>query len=45
LEEDTNLMPHHREFDLPDSIHPDDEQVLNDQGCTEIFGGQPEAEV
>ena len=44
LEQDTSLMPHHKEVDSPASLHPDDEQVSNDQGGTEILGGQPKAE-
>jgi len=39
LEEDTNLMPHHKEVDSPASLHPDDDQVSNNQGGTEILGG------
>jgi len=30
LEQDTNLMPHHKEVKSPTSIHPDDEKVLNE---------------
>lgn len=45
MEQDTNLMPHHREVDSTALMHPDDEQVLKDQGGIEILGGQTEAEM
>jgi len=45
LEQDTDLMPHHREVDSPTSMHLDDEQVSNDQGGIEILGGQLEVEM
>jgi len=45
LELDIDLMPHHREVDSPTSMHPYDEQVSNDQGGTEILGGQLEVEM
>ena len=45
LEQDTALMPHHKEVDSHASMHPDDEKVSNDQGGTEILGGQQEAEM
>jgi len=38
-------MPHHKEVDSPASFHLDDEQVSNDQGGTEILGGQLKAEM
>jgi len=38
-------MPHHKEVDSPASMHPDDEQVSNDQGGTEILGDQLEEEM
>lgn len=38
-------MPHHREVSSPASMHLDDEKVSNDEGCTEILGGQPEEEM
>jgi len=38
-------MPHHTEVDSLASMHLDDEQVLNDQGDTEILGDQLEVEV
>ena len=43
LEQDTDLMPHRKEVNSPAPLHPDDEQVSNDQGGTEILGGQLEA--
>ena len=45
LQQDTDLMPHQREVDSPTSMHPDSEQVSDDQGGTEILGGQLEAEM
>jgi len=45
LEQDTNLMPHHQEVNLPTSSHPDDAQVSSDQGGTEILGDQLEGEM
>ena len=45
LEQDTDLMPHHKEVDSPTSMHLDDEQVSNDQGGTQILGDQPEGEM
>ena len=45
LERDTNLMPHHKEVESPTSLHLDDEQVSNNQGGTEILGGQPKVEM
>lgn len=38
-------MPHHREIRSPTSMHLDNEKVSNDQGCTEILGGQPKEEM
>ena len=38
LEQDTDLMPHHKDIESPASMHPDDEKVLHDQGGTEILG-------
>jgi len=43
LEQDINVMPHHKEVDSPASLHPDDEQVSNDHGGTKILGRQPES--
>ena len=45
LEQDTDLMRHHKEVESPASIHLDDEQVSNDQGGTIILGGQSEWEI
>jgi len=45
LEQDTNLMPHHKEVDPPTPMHSKEEQVSNDQGGTEILGDQPEEEM
>ena len=45
MEQDTDLMPHHKEVNSPASMHPDDGQVSNDQGGTKILGDQPEGEI
>ena len=45
LEQDTDLMPHQREVDSSASMHPNDEQVSDDQGGTEILGDQLETEM
>ena len=45
MEQDNNLMPHHREVDSPASMHPDDEQVSNEQGGTKILGDKQEEEM
>lgn len=45
LEQDIDLKPHHKEVDSLTSLRPDDEKVSNDQGGTEILGGQSKAEM
>ena len=45
MEQDTDLMPHHKEVDSPASMHLEEEKVLDDQGGTEILGDQPEEEM
>ena len=45
MEQDTNLMPHHKEVNSPTSLHPDDEKISNHQGGTKILGGKLEAEM
>ena len=38
-------MPHHKEVDSLAPMHPNDEQVSNDQGGTEILGVQLEGQM
>ena len=45
LEKDIDLMPYHQEVNLLASPHLDDEQVLSDQGGTQILGDQLEGEM
>jgi len=39
LEQDTDLMPHHKEVESPASMHQNDEKVLNDEEGTKMLGG------
>ena len=41
LEQDIDLMPHHKEVRSPTSMPQDDEKVSNDQGGTKILGDHP----
>ena len=45
LEQDTDLMPHHKEVDSPASMYLEEVQVSDDQGGTEILGDQLEEEM
>ena len=45
LEQDTDLMPHHKEVDSPTSMHLEEEQVSDDQRGTEILSDQPEEDM
>lgn len=45
LEHDIDLMAQHKEVNSPISMHPNDEQVSNDQGGIEILGDQSEEEL
>jgi len=45
LEQDTEIIPHHKEVDSPTSMHRNEEQVSDDQGGTKIIGDQLEEEM
>ena len=45
LEQDIDLMPYHQEVEPPASSNLEVEQVLSDQGDTQILGDHSEGEM